>query len=202
MAIKKISKAQPDKFEFTKKNMESANNIIQNYPSEKKQSAVMALLYIAQKQNDNWIPLAAIKYIAKYLDMPYIKVYEVATFYSMYNLTPVGKYFFQVCTTTPCMLRGAYNLVEVCKKKISENENKLSEDGKSSWLEVECLGACVNAPMLQLNQDYYEDLSPNKLEEIIDKIKNDEVPKPGSYRGRLSSEPENERKTLLENKNA
>ena len=202
MAIKKISKAQPDKFEFTKKNMESANNIIQNYPSEKKQSAVMALLYIAQKQNDNWIPLAAMKYIAKYLDMPYIKVYEVATFYSMYNLTPVGKYFFQVCTTTPCMLRGAYNLVEVCKKKISENENKLSEDGKSSWLEVECLGACVNAPMLQLNQDYYEDLSPNKLEEIIDKIKNDEVPKPGSYRGRLSSEPENERKTLLENKNA
>ena len=202
MAIKKISKAQPDKFEFTKKNMESANNIIQNYTSEKKQSAVMALLYIAQKQNDNWIPLAAIKYIAKYLDMPYIKVYEVATFYSMYNLTPVGKYFFQVCTTTPCMLRGAYNLVEVCKKKISENENKLSEDGKSSWLEVECLGACVNAPMLQLNQDYYEDLSPNKLEEIIDKIKNDEVPKPGSYRGRLSSEPENERKTLLVNKNA
>ena len=202
MAIKKISKAQPDKFEFTKKNMESANNIIQNYPSEKKQSAVMALLYIAQKQNDNWIPLAAMKYIAKYLDMPYIKVYEVATFYSMYNLTPVGKYFFQVCTTTPCMLRGAYNLVEVCKKKISENENKLSEDGKSSWLEVECLGACVNAPMLQLNQDYYEDLSPNKLEEIIDKIKNDEVPKPGSYRGRLSSEPENERKTLLVNKNA
>ena len=202
MAIKKISKAQPDKFEFTKKNMEIADEIINNYPKGKQQSAVMALLYIAQRQHHNWLPLVALKYIAKYLDMPYIKVYEVATFYSMYNLTPVGKYFFQVCTTTPCMLRGAYNLVEVCKKKISENENKLSEDGKSSWLEVECLGACVNAPMLQLNQDYYEDLSPNKLEEIIDKIKNDEVPKPGSYRGRLSSEPENERKTLLENKNA
>ena len=162
----------------------------------------MALLYLAQKQNDNWIPLSAMKYIAKYLDMPYIKVYEVATFYSMYNLTPVGKYFFQVCTTTPCMLRGAYNLVDVCKRKISEDENCLSEDGKTSWLEVECLGACVNAPMLQLNENYYEDLDPTKLEQIIDKISNDEVPQPGSYRGRLSSEPENTRKTLIGNKNA
>ena len=162
----------------------------------------MALLYLAQKQNDNWIPLSAMKYIAKYLEMPYIKVYEVATFYSMYNLTPVGKYFFQVCTTTPCMLRGAYNLVDVCKKKISEEENSLSEDGKSSWLEVECLGACVNAPMLQLNEDYYEDLDPKKLEQIIDKISNDEIPQAGSYRGRLSSEPENTRKTLIGNKNA
>ena len=202
MSLKKIYKDQPKDFKFSKENLKIADEIINNYPKGKQQSAVMALLYIAQRQHHNWLPLVALKYIAKYLDMPYIKVYEVATFYSMYNLTPVGKYFFQVCTTTPCMLRGAYNLVEVCKKKISENENKLSEDGKSSWLEVECLGACVNAPMLQLNQDYYEDLSPNKLEEIIDKIKNDEVPKPGSYRGRLSSEPENERKTLLENKNA
>ena len=120
----------------------------------------------------------------------------------MYNLTPVGKYFFQVCTTTPCMLRGAYNLVDVCKRKIAEEENCLSEDGKTSWLEVECLGACVNAPMLQLNEDYYEDLDPTKLEQIIDKISNDEVPQPGSYRGRLSSEPENTRKTLIGNKNA
>ena len=98
MAVKKISKVQPEKFEFSKKNKETADNIIKNYPSGKQQSAVMALLYLAQKQNDNWIPLSAMKYIAKYLDMPYIKVYEVATFYSMYNLTPVGKYFFQVCT--------------------------------------------------------------------------------------------------------
>ena len=202
MAVKKISKVQPEKFEFTKKNKESADKLIQNYPAGKQQSAVMALLYLAQKQNDNWIPLSAMKYIAKYLEMPYIKVYEVATFYSMYNLTPVGKYFFQVCTTTPCMLRGAYNLVDVCKRKISKEENRLSEDGKTSWLEVECLGACVNAPMLQLNEDYYEDLDPTKLEKIIDKISNDEVPQPGSYRGRLSSEPENSRKTLIGNKNA
>ena len=202
MAVKKISKVQPEKFEINKKNKETADSIINNYPSGKQQSAVMALLYLAQKQNDNWIPLSAMKYIAKYLDMPYIKVYEVATFYSMYNLTPVGKYFFQICTTTPCMLRGAYNLVDVCKRKIYEEENRLSEDGKTSWLEVECLGACVNAPMLQLNEDYYEDLDPTKLGQIIDKISNDEVPQPGSYRGRLSSEPEHTRKTLIGNKNA
>ena len=202
MAIKKISKIQPDKFEFNKNNKDIANDIIKNYPSGKQQSAVMPLLNIAQKQNDNWIPLAAMKYIAKYLDMPYIKVYEVATFYSMYNLAPVGRYFFQVCTTTPCMLRGAYDLVKVCKKKISENENQLSDDKKTSWLEVECLGACVNAPMLQINDDYYEDLDPTKLESIIDKINKNENPKPGSYKGRISTEPENIRKTLLGNKNA
>ena len=202
MAIKKISKIQPDKFEFNKNNIDIANDIIKNYPSGKQQSAVMPLLNIAQKQNDNWIPLAAMKYIAKYLDMPYIKVYEVATFYSMYNLAPVGKYFFQVCTTTPCMLRGAYDLVKVCKKKISENENQLSDDEKTSWLEVECLGACVNAPMLQINDDYYEDLDPTKLESIIDKINKNEDPKPGSYKGRISTEPENIRKTLIGNKNA
>ena len=202
MAIKKISKIQPDKFEFNKNNKDIANDIIKNYPSGKQQSAVMPLLNIAQKQNDNWIPLAAMKYIAKYLDMPYIKVYEVATFYSMYNLAPVGRYFFQVCTTTPCMLRGAYDLVKVCKKKISENENQLSDDKKTSWLEVECLGACVNAPMLQINDDYYEDLDPTKSESIIDKINKNEDPKPGSYKGRISTEPENIRKTLLGNKNA
>tara|TARA_Y100000816_G_scaffold236841_1_gene182763 strand:- start:224 stop:832 length:609 start_codon:yes stop_codon:yes gene_type:complete len=202
MTVKKISKDQPDKFEFNKNNKDIADKIIKNYPFGKQQSAVMALLYIAQKQNDNWIPLKAMKYVANYLDMSYIKVYEVATFYSMYNLAPVGKYLFQVCTTTPCMLRGAYSLVDVCKKKISENENQLSKDGKSSWLEVECLGACVNAPMLQINNDYYEDLDPDKLELIIENISKEKDPKPGSYRGRASAEPENIRKTLLGNKNA
>ena len=134
--------------------------------------------------------------------MPYIKVYEVATFYTMYNLSPVGKYFVQVCTTTPCMIRGANKLVEACKEKISKNESELSKDKTCSWMEVECLGACVNAPMLQLNEDYYEDLDSAKLEKIIDKISNNEVPQPGSYRGRLSSEPENTRKTLIGIKNA
>ncbi len=202
MSIKKVSKEQPDKFEFNTKNLEIANKIISNYPKGKQKSAVMPLLYIAQNQNENWIPLAAIKYIAKVLSMPYIKVYEVATFYSMYNLSPVGKYFVQICTTTPCMIRGAYKLVEVCKEKISEKEKSLSKDGKCSWMEVECLGACVNAPMMQINEDYYEDLDKEKCEKIINQIINDKKPKEGSYRGRTNSEPENNRKTLIEFKNA
>ena len=202
MSLKKISKDQPKDFIFNDNSLEAVNKAISNYPKNRQQSAVMSLLYIAQKQNDNWIPLAAMKLIAKTLNMPYIKVYEVATFYTMYNLAPVGEYFFQVCTTTPCMIRGAYKLVEVCKKKISKNESEISKDGKFSWLEVECLGACVNSPMIQINEDYFEDLDPDKLEKIIDKINNNEKPMPGSYRGRLSSEPENIRKTLLDNKNA
>ena len=202
MSIKKIHKEQPETFKFNDKSMEVANKIVSNYPDGKQQSAVMALLYIAQRQNGNWIPLQAMKYIAKFLEMPYIKVYEVATFYSMYNLSPVGKYFFQICTTTPCMIRGAYDLVKVCKNKISEKENVLSEDGKISWMEVECLGACVNAPMMQVNDDYYEDLNDKKLEEIIETIYQNKIPKPGSYSGRINTEPVNNRKTLLGNKNA
>jgi NADH-quinone oxidoreductase E subunit len=162
----------------------------------------MALLYITQKQNNNWIPLVAMKYIAKFLEMPYIKVYEVATFYSMYNLAPVGKYFIQVCTTTPCMIRGAYKLVEACKEKISKKENELSEDKSCSWVEVECLGACVNAPMMQINDNYYEDLNKENTLKILDKILRDETPKPGSYRDRVNNEPENNRKTLMDLKNA
>ena len=202
MSLKKISKDQPENFKFNSNSLIAAEKVISNYPKGKQQSAVMALLYIAQRQNDNWIPLASMKYIAKMLNMSYIKVYEVATFYTMYNLAPVGEYFFQVCTTTPCMLRGAYKLVDVCKKKISKNESKLSKDGKSSWMEVECLGACVNAPMIQINDDYFEDLDPQKLEKIIDQINNNQKPVPGSYRGRLNTEPENIRKTLLDNNNA
>ena len=202
MSLKKISKNQPEKFEFNEKSLELAKKIISNYPVGKQQSAVMAFLYIAQRQNNNWIPLSAMKYIAKYLDMPYIKVYEVATFYTMYNLSPVGEYFFQVCTTTPCMLRGAYKLVDVCKKKIAQNESEISNDGKISWMEVECLGACVNAPMVQINDNYFEDLDEKKLEKIIENIKEGKKIEPGSYKGRKSSEPENNRSTLMESKNA
>ena len=202
MSIKKVSKEQPDSFEFNEENLKIANGIIKNYPSGKQQSAVMSFLYLAQRQNNNWIPLVAMKYIAKLLNMPYIKVYEVATFYSMYNLSPVGKYFVQVCTTTPCMIRGAYKLVEACKEKISKNQNTLSNDGKCSWVEVECLGACVNAPMMQINEDYFEDLDKEKTSKIFDKMLNDENIEPGSYRGRINSEPENNRKTLMDLKNA
>ena len=202
MSLRRPAKNQPQSFEFNSSSMEEANKIVSKYPEGKQQSAVMALLYIAQKQNDNWIPLVAMKYIAKFLGMPYIKVYEVATFYSMYNLSPVGKYFVQVCTTTPCMIRGANKLVEACKEKISENENVLSNDNSCSWMEVECLGACVNAPMLQINDVYYEDLDKEKTIEIFEKILKGETPKPGSYRGRLNTEPENNRKTLMDVKNA
>ena len=202
MSLRRPAKNQPESFEFSPSSLEAANQIISNYPKEKQQSAVMALLYIAQKQNDNWIPLAAMKYIGKFLDMPYIKVYEVATFYTMYNLAPVGKHFIQVCTTTPCMIRGAYKLVEACKEKISKNENELSKDQNCSWIEVECLGACVNAPMMQINDDYYEDLDKEKTLKILDKLLNGDTPKPGSYRGRINNEPENIRKTLMDLKNA
>tara|TARA_B100000941_G_scaffold203926_1_gene148550 strand:+ start:983 stop:1591 length:609 start_codon:yes stop_codon:yes gene_type:complete len=202
MSLKKIHKVQPENFEFTNDNLQVVKQIISNYPKGKQQSAVMALLYIAQRQHENWLPLAALKYIAKYLEMPYIKVYEVATFYSMYNLSPVGKYFVQVCTTTPCMIRGAYKLVEACKEKISENENELSTNKTCSWTEVECLGACVNAPMMQINNDYFEDLNKEKALKILDKILNGESPKPGSYRGRVNNEPENNRRTLMDFKNA
>ena len=202
MSLRKVSKDQPLNFEFSSASLEAAKLIISKYPKGKQQSAVMALLYIVQKQNNNWIPLVAMKYVAKFLEMPYIKVYEVATFYTMYNLAPVGKNFIQICTTTPCMIRGAYNLVEACKEMISKNENELSKDKSCSWVEVECLGACVNAPMMQINDDYFEDLNKEKTLKILDKILSGETPKPGSYRGRINNEPENSRKTLMDLKNA
>ena len=191
MSVKKVYDKQPDTFEFTKENLVLAENTLNKYPKERKKSAVMPLLYLAQNQNDNWIPLAALKYIGKFLSMPYINVYEIATFYSMYNLSPVGKYFVQVCTTTPCLLRGANEIVKACQKKISKNENTISENGMCSWTEVECLGACVNAPMMQVNRDYYEDLSKNNIEKILDSFMQDDPIKPGSFRNRKSSAPEN-----------
>ena len=200
MSLRRPAKDQPETFEFSSSSMEEANKIVLKYPEGKQQSAVMASLYIAQKQNDNWIPLAAMKYIAKFLEMPYIKVYEVATFYTMYNLSPVGKYFVQVCTTTPCMIRGANKIVEACKEKISERENELSNDKSCSWMEVECLGACVNAPMMQINSDYYEDLNSESANKIIDSLLQDKPLKPGSYRGRLNSSPENN-KTIYSGQN-
>ncbi len=190
MSIKKVHSEQPKNFEFSIQNLKLVEDILKKYPKERKKSAVMPLLYIAQKQNENWIPLAAIKYIAKYLSMPYINVYEIATFYTMYNLAPVGKYFVQVCTTSPCLLRGANKIVDICKKRISEKESQISNDGKCSWVEVECLGACVSAPMMQINNDYYEDLDENSTKKILDSLFNDQPLKPGSYRGRKSTAPE------------
>ena len=202
MSIKKISKVQPKSFEFSKDNLQEVENEIKKYPNDRKASAVLALLYLVQKQHDNWIPLAAIKYVAKLLDIPYIQVYEVSTFYSMFNLSPVGKYFVQVCTTTPCMIMGANKIVDVCKKYIAKNQNELSENKICSWVEVECLGACVNAPMMQINQDYFEDLDENKTEEIIQKLLEDQLPTPGSAKNRKNTAPEKGKTALLQVKNA
>ena len=190
MSLRKPAKNQPDNFEFNSSSLEEAKKIVNKYPKGKQQSAVMALLYLAQKQNDNWIPLAAMKYIAKLLSMPYISVYEVATFYTMYNLAPVGKHFVQVCTTTPCLIRGADKIVKLCKEKISPNENEVTKNGNCSWMEVECLGACVSAPMIQINDDYYEDLDEKSTKQILESLIQDKPLKPGSYRGRTNTSPE------------
>ena len=202
MSTKKISKIQPESFKFLSENLIEAEKEIKKYPKKRKASAVLALLFLVQKQNQNWIPISAIKYVSKLLDMPYIKVYEIVTFYSMFNLSPVGKYFVQICTTTPCMIRGAKEIVDVCKTHISENPNQLSDNKLCSWTEVECLGACVNAPMMQINQDYFEDLNKNNAEETILKLLKDEFPKPGSLKNRKNNAPEKGKTTLLEIKNA
>ena len=196
MSIKKIHDDQPNEFKFSDENLKKIDQILKRYPEKNKKSAVMPLLYLAQRQNDNWIPLAAMKYIAKYLAMPYISVYEVATFYTMYNLTPVGKHFIQVCTTTPCLLRGADKIVKLCKENISPSENVISKKGNCSWMEVECLGACVSAPMIQINDSYYEDLDEKSTKEILVSLINDKPLEPGSYRGRKNTSPE---KILISN---
>ena len=190
MSIKKVHGEQPKEFKFSTENLKKVEEILKRYPDKNKKSAVMPLLYLAQKQNENWIPLAAMKYIANFLAMPYISVYEVATFYSMYNLAPVGKNFIQVCTTTPCLIRGADKIVKLCKEKISPNENEVSEKSNSSWMEVECLGACVSAPMIQINDDYYEDLDEKSTNEILESLINNKPLKPGSFRGRKNTAPE------------
>ena len=202
MSLKKIHDQQPESFIFTNVNKEAAEKILKKYPENRKKSAVMPFLYLAQRQNENWIPLTAMKYIAKYLEMPYIKVYEVATFYTMYNLAPVGKYFIQVCTTSPCLIRGADKVVKICKEKISKEENTLSENKLCSWLEVECLGACVNAPMMQINDDYYEDLDEKNTIEVLNSLLIDKPIKPKSFRNRTSAAPEKDRPIISEEKNA
>ena len=202
MSLKKISEIQPKSFEFSKDNLKLAENEINKYPKHRKSSAILALLYIVQKQNDQWIPLAAIRYVAKFLGVSYMQVYEVCTFYSMFNLSPVGKYFIQVCTTTPCMIRGSKKIVDICKEHISKNQYELSENKLCSWTEVECLGACVNAPMMQINHDYFEDLDEKRTEEIIKSLLDDKFPKPGSSKNRKNTAPEKGKTTLLEVKNA
>ena len=191
-----------DQFEFTESGKEKVKEIISFYPEGRQQSAVIPLLDLAQNEAEGWLPMAAIEHVADLLGMAQIRVLEVASFYSMFNLKPVGKYFVQLCRTTPCWLRGSESLKETAEDITGCKPGETSSDGLFTLIEVECLGACCNAPMVQINNDYYEDLTRESCEKIIDEILNDKLPKPGSYRGRTNSEPENNRKTLMDLKNA
>jgi NADH-quinone oxidoreductase E subunit len=180
---------QPENFNFTKENIKIINKIFLKYPEGKKASALLPLLDLAQRQNNNWLPKAAMSEIASMLDLPMIKVMEVATFYTMYNLYPVGKNLLQVCTTTPCWLRGSDDIVSVCKSKLGINFGETTKDNKFTLLEVECLGACSNAPMVQINDDFYEDLDKESIKNIIEDLKKDKQPKIGPQSNRKGSEP-------------
>lgn len=158
-------------FSFTPENLKRAEEVLAKYPKDKKRSAVMPLLYLVQEQHDNWISIDAMDYIATMLEIPSMYVYEVAHFYTMYNKEPVGKYLFQVCRTTPCWLRGSDEILASCKKHLGIGVGQTSEDGKFSIVEVECLGACINAPIVQINNDYYEHLTPETTIELIESLK-------------------------------
>jgi NADH-quinone oxidoreductase subunit E len=197
MSVRRLDPNQPASFEFTPANLEWAKKEIAKFPPGKQWSAVIPLLWRAQEQHDGWLPEPAIRYVGELLDMPYIRVYEIATFYTMFNLSPVGKYFIQLCGTTPCMLRGAEELKSVCRKMIGP-ERKVTADGLFSWLEVECLGACVNAPMVQINKDYFEDLTSDSFTTLLMKLKGGVGVKPGPQSNRQFSAPASGPKTLLD----
>ena len=182
---------QPEKFAFTKENAKAINNILLKYPEGRKASALLPLLDLAQRQHDNWLPKAAMSEVAKILSLPMIKVLEVATFYTMYNLYPVGKNLLQICTTTPCWLRGSEDIVSICKDKLGINFGATTKDNRFTLLEVECLGACSNAPMVQINDDFYEDLTKESMKKIIEDLKNGKQPKIGPQSDRKGSEPIN-----------
>ena len=182
---------QPEKFAFTKENAKAINNVLLKYPEGRKASALLPLLDLAQRQHDNWLPKAAMSEVAKILSLPMIKVLEVATFYTMYNLYPVGKNLLQICTTTPCWLRGSEDIVSICKDKLGINFGATTKDNVFTLLEVECLGACSNAPMIQINDDFYEDLTKESMKKIIEDLKNGKQPKIGPQSDRKGSEPIN-----------
>jgi NADH-quinone oxidoreductase subunit E len=178
---------QPKSFVFTGENLTRADKIIAKYPRNRQASAVLPLLDLAQRQCGNWLPQVAMDYVASLLDMPPIRVYEVASFYTMFNLKPVGKNLVQVCTTTPCWLRGSEAIVDTCEKKLGISVGETTPDGEFTLHECECMGACVNAPMVQINDDYYEDLTPALMENVIDTLKAGKKPQSGSQVGRSGS---------------
>lgn len=199
MSVRRLDPVQPESFAFTPDNLAWAKRQLGKYPPDKQMSAVIPVLWRAQEQNGGWISEPAMRYVAGFLDMSYIRVYEVATFYTMFQLSPVGrKAHVQVCGTTPCMLRGSEALIEVCRKRISPAQHHLSADGDFSWEEVECLGACVNAPMVQIWKDTYEDLTPETFEKVLDAFAAGNAPKPGPQNGRQFSAPLGGPTTLLD----
>ena len=180
---------QPLTFNFNSENLAKAKKIIKMYPSNFKESSIMPLLSIAQSQNNGWLPKKAIEFVSNFIDVPEIKVLEIATFYSMYNLSPVGKFHIEVCTTTPCMLRGSDSMVDLCKKKLGIKIDEITEDGLFSLGRVECLGACVNAPVVKINENYYEDLDSESLNKLLDSLKMNKKVKIGPQSMRKGSEP-------------
>lgn len=199
MAVRRLDPNQPASFSFTPENLAWAEETIAKYPPGKQASAVIPLLWRVQEQHGGWVPEPAIRYIADMLGMAYIRVYEIVTFYTMFQLSPVGrKAHVQVCGTTPCMLRGSEGIREVCRQRINPDPHHLSEDGDFSWEEVECLGSCANAPMVQIGKDTYEDLTPELFEKVLDGFATGQPPKPGSQIGRQASAPEGGPTTLKE----
>ena len=196
MSVRRLDPDQPSHFEFTPENLAWAREQIKKYPEGRQQAAVLPILWRAQEQHDRWLPEPAIRFVADLLGMPYISVYEIATFYSMFNLSPVGRYHVQLCGTTPCMLRGAEDLKALLEQEVG-HEGEVSPDGVFSWVEVECLGACVNAPMAQINDDYYEDLTPENFKALLDSLREGRDVKPGSQIARQFSAPASGATTLL-----
>jgi len=188
MTVRRLAEKQPESFEFTPENKAWCEAQIAKYPEGRQASAVIPLLWKAQAQHNYWLPKPAIEKVADMLGMSYIRVLEIATFYTMFNLEPVGRFFVQLCGTTPCMLRGAEDIKKVCEKKIG-SQRTVSADGNFAWLEVECLGACCNAPMVQINDDYYEDLTPESFEKLLDDLAAGRPVRKGSQTGRRTSEP-------------
>ena len=180
---------QPKDFTFNAGNLSKAKEILKIYPKNYKESSIMPLLSIAQYQNDGWLPKKAIEYVSKFLNVPEIKVLEIATFYSMYNLSPVGKNHIEVCTTSPCMLRGSDEILVKLEKLTGINIGEISKDCVFSLNKVECLGACVNAPVVKINENYYEDLNLQSVEELINKLRNNKKIKIGPQTSRKGSEP-------------
>ena len=180
---------QPMEFNFNSENLAKAKKIIKMYPNNFKESSIMPLLSMAQSQNQGWLPKKAIEYVSNFIDVPEIKVLEIATFYSMYNLSPVGKFHIEVCTTTPCMLRGSDSMIDLCKKKLGLEIGEITDDNLFSLGRVECLGACVNAPVIKINENYYEDLDSESLDNLLESFKMNKKVKIGPQSKRKGSEP-------------